>query len=315
MKNSLEHPALRYGLLVVCAYLAFQILYWLSAQKSQTQAVERAILALEKRIALDVPWLQLPNEAMNTAADAPSVQRYLQSLNQQARQMQLPIRIHSLEGIQVPTPIDYNLAIQRQLQTPGQVLHLQVGATHFSLLETLSVWPILASALLFLLSKGRLDYRSSLSRINAENTMPARPCLIINLHDRSLSCQQGGHQVQLSNKPLCFYLAVLEYCQQHDKPSLSHNKDMPQELLDSANRYFSRLIELGHTIRKRPDFRSNLDKMLSEIRAALDEAFKDNPDAKLVFYPPKAQGEGSRSKVHSYALEEVRNADIVIIGK
>ncbi|MDF2176762.1 hypothetical protein P2G88_00675 [Aliiglaciecola sp. CAU 1673] len=315
MKASLENPAFRYTLLILSAYLLFQTLFWVSSQKSHTQAIERSIVALEKRIALDVPWLQLPNEAMNTAADEPSVRRYLQSLNQQAKQMQMPIRIHSLQGIQVQSPIEFNHALQRQLQTPGQELNLQVGTANFSLLANLSVWPFLATALLFLLSKGRMDYSPTLQQSLSENAQPKRPRLIINLHDRSLSCHKGHHPVQLSNKPLCFYLAVLEYCQQNDKASLSHNKDMPQELLDSANRYFSRLIELGHTIRKRPDFRSNLDKMLSEVRAALDEAFKENPEAKMVFYPPKAQGEGSRSKVHSYALDDIKSADIEIIGK
>ena len=81
-----------------------------------------------------------------------------------------------------------------------------------------------------------------------------------------------------------------------------------------ANKSFGRLIELGHTKRKRPDFNANLDKTLSEIRAALDEVFADFPEEKDTFYPPRAQGEGSRSKQHSYALVSIKEDNIEIIG-
>jgi hypothetical protein len=76
-----------------------------------------------------------------------------------------------------------------------------------------------------------------------------------------------------------------------------------------------RLMELGHTKRKRPDFNANLDKTLSEIRAALDEVFAGYSEEKTRYYPPRAQGEGSRSKQHSYALPVLHHADIQIIGE
>ena len=89
---------------------------------------------------------------------------------------------------------------------------------------------------------------------------------------------------------------------------------MPTELLALANKSFGRLIELGHTKRKRPDFNANLDKTLSEVRAALDEVFVGYSEEKETYYPPRAQGEGSRSKQHSYALPSIREEDIEIIG-
>ena len=89
---------------------------------------------------------------------------------------------------------------------------------------------------------------------------------------------------------------------------------MPTELLALANKSFGRLIELGHTKRKRPDFNANLDKTLSEVRAALDEVFVRYSKEKETYYPPRAQGEGSRSKQHSYALPSIREEDIEIVG-
>ena len=78
---------------------------------------------------------------------------------------------------------------------------------------------------------------------------------------------------------------------------------------------FYRLIELGHTIRKRPNFNSSLEKTLSEIRAALDDVFSEHPEQKELYYPPKAYGEGSRSRLHSYGLVNIGKGNIEIKGK
>ena len=73
-------------------------------------------------------------------------------------------------------------------------------------------------------------------------------------------------------------------------------------------------MDLGHTKRKRPDFNANLDKTLSEIRAALDEVFAGYSEEKAKYCPPRAQGEGSRSKQHSYALPRLYAHEIEVIG-
>jgi hypothetical protein len=72
---------------------------------------------------------------------------------------------------------------------------------------------------------------------------------------------------------------------------------------------------VGNTKRKRPDFGANLDKTLSEIRSVLDEVFQHHVQAKELFYPPKAQGEGSRSKMHNYALANNDPLRIEFIGR
>ncbi|KKK93350.1 hypothetical protein LCGC14_2693760 [marine sediment metagenome] len=86
-------------------------------------------------------------------------------------------------------------------------------------------------------------------------------------------------------------------------------------MLELANKYFYRLVELGHTVRKRPNFNNSLEKTLSEIRAALDEVLSEYPEEKELYYPPKAYGEGSRSRLHSYGLVNIRKGNIEIIGK
>ncbi|XQF91352.1 hypothetical protein ACOBV8_20375 (plasmid) [Pseudoalteromonas espejiana] len=60
----------------------------------------------------------------------------------------------------------------------------------------------------------------------------------------------------LANKPLCFYLALIEYCKDNSDVVLNQNKYVPDELIELAQ-VFYRLIELGHTIRKRPNFNSS----------------------------------------------------------
>ena len=138
--------------------------------------------------------------------------------------------------------------------------------------------------------------------------------IIIDLKDKTLGNGVNDVKVVLQNKPLCFYTALVRYCMENPSEPLQHHKDVPVELLNLANKVFGRLIELGHTKRKRPDFNANLDKTLSEVRAALDEVFADFTAEKERYYPPRAQGEGSRSKQHSFALTSLSPEDVEIIG-
>ncbi len=122
-------------------------------------------------------------------------------------------------------------------------------------------------------------------------------------------------QVPLANKPLCFYAALLNYCQQNPEVRLCQHHLLPDALLELADKYFLRLVELGHTVRKRPDFNANLEMMLSEIRAALDELLSEYPHLKPLYYPPKATGEGSRSRMHNFALTHLQPQRWDITGK
>ena len=130
--------------------------------------------------------------------------------------------------------------------------------------------------------------------------LPSGLILQIHLPSRRLVHLQSGNSAELANKPLCFYLALIQYCSDTPNVFLSQHKALPPELLELCERYFRRMNELGHAIRKRPDFNKNLEKTLSEIRASLDQVFIDDQDQKIAFYPKKAIGEGSRSKVHNF---------------
>lgn len=156
------------------------------------------------------------------------------------------------------------------------------------------------------------------ARVSSNQTLEKLPefKLVIDLYSKTVTTNRDKLvSVQLANKPLCFYLALVEFCDVNPDTVLNQNKEMPKELLELADKYFYRLVELGHTIRKRPNFTNSLEKTLSEIRAALDEVLEAFPEKKVLFYPPKAHGEGSRSKLHSYGLSGVKKSDIDIIGK
>ncbi|GGD48885.1 hypothetical protein [Lacimicrobium alkaliphilum] len=312
-----HHTKARWALPLIAFFLIFQLVYFLSAKNIHHRHVSLSVTALEKRIALDLPWLQLPNDIMKSVADKGSVKAYLQRLNSQARESQLPVRIIALQGIEAEINESQGTTIDYRLDAPAQDFRLSLLALPYAISNSLSVLPLLAAILMTL---ALYQYQAARSRACIAENLPDEPeaeppRLIINLHNRSFCNNTNNTQVQLSNKPFCFYIALVDYCLSNDAPALNHNKNVPDELLELANRYFYRLIDLGHTIRKRPDFSSNLDKMLSEIRAALDEVFADAPEQKMPFYPPKAQGEGSRSKLHNYALEQLQPADLEFIGK
>lgn len=320
MLNKLFKPRyahIRLALVFVAMGLIFQIVYFLSAKSMHQHHVSLVAAALEKRIALDLPWLQLPNDTMKSVADKASVQAYLKRLNTQAKDNQLPVRILALQGIEAELEPREGRILEQQLRAPAQTFSLSLMTHPYFISDSFSVYPLLAALLMTLaLSHYRAaGIRAAKAGALSEESEVLTPKLIIDLHNRTLCNNLNNVQVQLSNKPFCFYIALVDYCLSTSAPALNHNKNVPEELLELANRYFYRLIELGHTIRKRPDFSTNLDKMLSEIRAALDEVFADAPEQKVPFYPPKAQGEGSRSKLHNYALEQLQAGDLEFIGK
>ncbi|WP_416306020.1 hypothetical protein [Neptunicella sp. SCSIO 80796] len=310
-------PSTRYQIRIAIAFtlifILFQGIYSTSALISYKDNSRLYALNLETRIALDLPWLQLANEQMKQVANATSVRLYMDNMNQQFVTQHAPVRINALQKIQVTEEIK-GQELLIPLVTPERTVPLKIVILPFRFADSFSPLSLLASLLLVYLSRRQLKLWGTPHSDNETDNKP-RPKLIINLHERTLTNSFDNRTVQLSNKPFCFYIALLDYCLRFDNAALNHNKNLPTELLELANRYFYRLIELGHTIRKRPDFSSNLDKMLSEIRAALEEIYQDCPDLKAPYYPPKAQGEGSRSKLHNYALEQLTEDGLEFIGK
>ncbi|WP_088330567.1 hypothetical protein [Lacimicrobium sp. SS2-24] len=320
MLNKLQLPVYKkiaWFITLLGLFLVFQIIGYLSANIVHQRHIQQSILAVEQRIALDLPWLQLPNEAMKSVADKAAIRAYLQRLNEQAQAQQLPITVTALQGIDAEADKAFGYFVEKQLNAPAQTFRLTLMAQPYRLSQSFSPLALMAALIMTL---ALYQYQTAKARARQEQSRPEEgvheaPKLVIDLHNRTFRHNLSGKQVQLSNKPFCFYIALVDYCLNTEAPALNHNKNIPEALLELANRYFYRMIELGHTIRKRPDFSSNLDKMLSEIRAALDEVFAEAPEQKIPFYPPKAQGEGSRSKLHNYALEQLQPEDLEFIGK
>ncbi len=266
------------------------------------------------RIALDLPELRLANPLFNRAADVKSVSFYAQNLNQFLTDSGLHVRLASIQGIRFGVT-GYKELREVELNTSRKDIEVSLAIMPIPM-----QWRVLLIPLLFAgLFSALVLYNVKVSReLRAQNKIKERDTkakLVIDLRDRSLYLNiSPDTKATLSNKPICFYLAMLRYCRDNDKAVLYHNKNLPEEFIELANKYFYRLLELGHSRRKRPDFDSNIDKMLSEIRAALDEVLDAETDLKKVFYPQKAQGEGSRSKLHNYALSGLNSEHYELIG-
>lgn len=177
----------------------------------------------------------------------------------------------------------------------------------------LSIWPNIFA---FIISLGFINYdKRQQTKLKSNTQINVSPCRMqINLFNKSLMNPLTNKEVALANKPLCFYAALTDYCIANPNAKLNPNKELPEEFNRLCKKYFARLIELGHTIRKRPNFENNLEKTLSEIRAALDELYGEDLEAKEAVYPKKAIGEGSRSKAHNFALIDLRPELVEIFG-
>lgn len=303
-------------LIVLFSFFMFNLIYGLAVHQGKNNNQQLIVNQIENRIALDLPKLRLANKRFNTVAHNGSVEQYLSAINQQLSDSGAYIRLASLQTVsdsQLPmegTVTEYSLQTADQ-NIPYQILELPLPLSMY-----LSIYPFLAFAIVLILYLIARHFNRGDESENGESSQqPVQARLVIDLLKKTINNGVDDRQIHLSNKPFCFYIALLQYCMNNPHPQLNHNKNVPDDLIALANKYFYRLIEIGHTKRKRPDFSTNLDKTLSEIRAALDDVFHDFPDEKDRYYPPKAQGEGSRSKLHNYALELLIEENIEFIGK
>lgn len=307
-------------------YCALQLAYFFGLSLQQEFTTERDLLAVENRISLDLPRLSLPNPALNVAGNPAQVSDYLGRLNRLLKEQKIPVRVMSLQQFNVqdipasklvPTgeQVHSHMQMERSLYLPGQTINLTMEVCQLRLWQSFSLYPLVAAALLMLLFAPYAQAKILSEKALATAAVADTAELVVDLEHKCLRLGAGGEAVLLPNKPLCFYAALLSYCQQHPGARLCQHSPLPEELLALANQYFLRLIALGHTIRKRPDFDMNLEKTLSEIRAALDELLVQHPEHKSLFYPPKALGEGSRSKLHNFALLNIEEVHWSIKGK
>lgn len=305
------------GVFFITLSLLLGAYFSLSHFKSK-QTEQLLIAQIKSRIALDLDYLNLPDPFLNHVGSEESVNEYITNLNQQLGK-QTRVLVHSIAAI---TPYDAPAnTTTHQLVTPKRSINV-ILSIQSSTVKTADVWVVIAALLAALLTSCWYRYiskcvqRSKGRQDDLAIEQQSQPILLINLQTKSIAASPlAEKQVHLANKPLCFYLALIEFCIENPEASLNQNKDVPEPLIELANKYFYRLIELGHTIRKRPNFTNSLEKTLSEIRAALDEALVDFPELKERYYPPKAHGEGSRSRLHSYGLSKITLQDIEVIGK
>ncbi|MCC2605054.1 hypothetical protein [Planctobacterium marinum] len=283
---------------------------------SRQQQIDDALLLLKNRVSLDVLDLNIANELSAKVKDNITVRRYMHSLNEYLDSVKFPLKLKRIANFNYEGPFDLTVTEVRHFELKTSRTSIDVEASivvrHFQAWTML--FPPFFTLLFYLLSQANSKKRSVTTLpVSEEQTHPA--IMVIDLRDRSLYMDQSPDiKTTLANKPLCFYVAMLKYCSEQEAPQLYHNKNLPESFIELANKYFYRLLELGHSRRKRPDFDSNIDKMLSEIRTALDEILTNYPDVKCHFYPQKAQGEGSRSKLHNFALVTLSAEQFQLIG-
>jgi len=301
-------------------FIVFSLVFYVSTTQKQQQINQLQIAQIEKQIALDLPLLDLSNELLKHSGNKAALQHYIQTVNAQ-------IQGTGIQVVAIEPKHEFNLSLKthefiRKLNSNNNVVFIVLSLKQpYFTNDVMAIYILLfvISALLIYMIKQAAIYQGDKKLVTDHelNTLESKPLiLVINLKSKTLSSSYYPDQhVALANKPLCFYLALVEFCTNNPEIKLNQNKNVPEELLELANKYFYRLVELGHTDRKRPNFNNSLEKTLSEIRAALDDVLNDCPEQKELYYPPKAFGEGSRSRMHSYGLVNVSQGNIEIIGK
>ncbi|KZN39083.1 hypothetical protein N474_10010 [Pseudoalteromonas luteoviolacea CPMOR-2] len=301
----------------VSVFTLFLILFLFIFNQSSKYTINdnilRDIQSVKLRVAIDRARLSLEDPNLNYSGNEEALNEYMFSLNDFLKQKHSRVSLSEVSS----------KALYAQ---ENEIVEVLSGTTYETYLRfkinddhklPLYIVPFIFAVLNFavLRSISRRRFKAQIVK-SAGPVVDEKPILQIDLYSKSLHLSgDKERKVQLANKPLCFYLALIEFCESNPESPLNQNKELPEELLELADKYFHRLISLGHTIRKRPNFSNSLEKTLSEIRAALDELLSNAPELKSKYYPPKAHGEGSRSKLHSYALTSVKSEDVEIIGR
>lgn len=295
------------GFLVSLFFL--HVVYSLSVMNVHEKYLEQVKTQVTKRVALDLPTIPLERDWINEVGNPEEVASYVASLNKYIETQEWPYSVKQITNYQ-PNDNEY----YEVLNTIGQDVYVVFkenkeldwhGFTPLTLLLAIGF-----ASLIYM----RQNAKAAITIIPDE-VINSPLLLTIDLKNKLLVNPKTNKTTELSNKPLCFYSALVDYCLANPDCKLSSNKQLPEEFLVLAQKYFYRLIELGHTIRKRPNFENNLDKTLSEIRAGLDDVLGSDIFAKEILIPPKAIGEGSRSKVHSFCLTKLKQEVIEITGK
>lgn len=295
------------------AFVLFQLAYSIGKLESYQHDKLHAISAIEKQVTGDLDKLPLANERLHIMGRPIEIENYIYGLNQSLAEKDFPVSVLHLVTDQQPQAQSNQLV--RVLTEQEQTVWLILTDDLIPFFELFSLFPILGALAVYWFS---LQYRNVICQVTAEPEIVEQETLTwlqVNLKEKKLINLTNDNAVDIANKPLCFFSALVDYCQQNPEQHINPNKELPEELISLSNKYFFRLIDLGHTIRKRPNFTNNLEKTLSEIRAALDEIFEKDLDKKEVFYPPKAIGEGSRSKAHSFALTKLDIERLEFLGK
>ena len=306
-------PTLISYIVGVSAFVLFQLAYSIGKLDSFHHDKQHAIAAIEKQVTGDLNKLPLANERLQIMGQPVEIENYLYGLNQSLADKEFPVSVVRLVT-DVEPEIQVN-QLSRILSGPDQAVWLVVTDDDISFVDLFSVFPLVAALFFYWFT---YQYQQVVCSKPVEQDVIDEEVLTwlqINLKDKKLINLTNQKTVDVANKPLCFFSALIDFCQQNPELHINPNKELPEELISLSNKYFFRLIDLGHTIRKRPNFTNNLEKTLSEIRAALDEIFDKDVEKKELFYPPKAIGEGSRSKAHSFALSKLEVERLEFIGK
>ena len=301
-------------LLCILVFLVFQLVYGVAKRINLVNAEYQLTQHIENRIAKDLNRLPLPDPNKSSAGNDLAVANYITALNEKLMHHPLLPKVLAIQSNNYDVGSNRKV-ITHQFSTPTQVVRFAFSLKKLGLFDYFSWLALIASIGFYFLVNYRYDLKLTKNNLVVESIDEERARLVIDLEQKLLINSRTHTSVPLANKPLCFYTALIEYCMAQPDVLLNQNKELPDELVSLANKYFYRLTELGHTIRKRPNFSNSLEKTLSEIRAALDEILLDDIELKDMLYPPKAHGEGSRSKLHHYGLRNVDTDQIEIIGK
>jgi len=237
----------------VVSFILMQSVSTLAQRHVLKHSVDQQLSKIKERIALDLPAIehQLPILLEPNSEQ----QHYLTNLNQYLAHQQYDVQVMQIReqkhAPHSPKILNTNLYFRgtkividyQKLETPWWHSFSQMSLLFSAIFAAFSVF----------------HFYKHTPKVDLLAEQEISPQLIsVDLHNKTLVNFKSGEHLSIANKPLCFYAALIEYCLTNPGKTLNPNKELPDEMKLLCKKYFARLIELGHTIRKRPDFTNNI---------------------------------------------------------
>ena len=199
----------------IVLFMLFQAGALLGQAGARYYTEHQAIDKIQSRISLDLQFLDVGNQALQTPPNQITLKHYLQRLNTILAEQKAGVMLVAIQSVSTDNkPAVENARLtQLTLQNSEQSVSVQLAITplyhYFSISPLALIAALLISPIFIKVRPGRASMAKAVLNTPPPVEVKQEPTLTINLNDKTIGNGVNDVTVQLQNKPLCFYTAPI----------------------------------------------------------------------------------------------------------